>query len=296
MEKIKQLDCSIWEWLNQVESWACDTKKEISDILAMPNRNLNYKEISEKLVSQLKEYLKESWQKGFVVWVSGWIDSALVSTLCAMTWEKVTVMDLPIHQKNDEVNRANNHMNWLQQNFSNIERYSIDLTETFETFKKALPEISDETARYMAYVNSRSRLRAVTLYAIWNEKNAIVAWTGNKVEDYGIWFFTKYWDWAVDISPIWNLYKSEVYEMARFLWVNQEILNARPTDWLHPNGATDEDQIGCSYDELEWAMVQYDEWKRSNNFDWREKEVMEIYSKRHEVNAHKMVMPKVFEI
>jgi len=296
MEKIKSGESNLPKWIDQVNDSTSDTKKEVSEILAMPNRNLNYKLVSEKLVSQLKEYLKESWQKGFVIGVSGWIDSALVSTLCAMTWEKVTIMDLPIHQKSDEVNRASNHMDWLQKNFSNIERYSIDLTETFETFKKALPEISDETARYMAYVNSRSRLRAVTLYAIWNEKNAIVAWTWNKVEDYGIWFFTKYWDWAVDISPIWNLYKSEVYEMARFLWINDEILKARPTDWLHPNGATDEDQIGCSYDELEWAMVQYDEWKRSHNFDWREKEVMEIYSKRHEVNAHKMVMPKVFEI
>lgn len=296
METIKPLDCSIWQWLSQVESWACDTKEEVSTILAMPNRKLNYKEVSEKLVSQLKEYLKASWQKGFVVGVSWGIDSALVSTLCALTWEKVTVMDLPIHQKSDEVTRASNHMDWLQRNFENVDRFSIDLTETFETFKKALPEISDEVTRYMAYVNSRSRLRAVTLYAIWNERNAIVAGTWNKVEDYGIWFFTKYGDWAVDISPIWNLYKSEVYEMARFLWINDEILKARPTDWLHPNWATDEDQIGCSYDELEWAMIQYDEWKRNNDFEWRAKYVMEIYSKRHEVNAHKMKMPKVFEI
>ncbi|NVP17838.1 NAD(+) synthase [Candidatus Gracilibacteria bacterium] len=280
----------------------------------MPNRKLNYKEVSEKLVSQLKEYLKASGQKGFIVGVSGGIDSALVSTLCAMTGEKVTVMDLPIHQKNDEVNRANNHMNWLQENFPNIERYSIDLTETFETFKKALPGISDETTRYMAYVNSRSRLRAVTLYAIGNEKNAIVAGTGNKVEDYGIGFFTKYGDGAVDISPIGNLYKSEVYEMARFLGINDEILKARPTDGLHPNGATDEDQIGCSYDELEWAMNKHDEFmsiitsngimwndKKSNenfleSFSGRKKEVMKIYLSRHFASAHKMVIPKVFEI
>ncbi|MDD2908016.1 MAG: NAD(+) synthase [Candidatus Gracilibacteria bacterium] len=314
METIKQLDCSVGEGLNQVENGACSTKKEVSEILAMPNRKLNYKEVSQKLVSQLQEYLNASGQKGFVIGVSGGIDSALVSTLCAMTNEKVTVMDLPIHQKNDEVNRANNHMNWLQQNFSNVERYSIDLTETFETFKKALPEISDETARYMAYVNSRSRLRAVTLYAIGNERNAIVAGTGNKVEDYGIGFFTKYGDGAVDISPIGNLYKSEVYEMARFLGINDEILKARPTDGLHPNGATDEDQIGCSYDELEWAMNEHDEFisiitsngimwnnKKSNenfieSFSGRKKEVMKIYLSRHFANAHKMEMPKVFEI
>lgn len=205
-------------------------------------------------------------------------------------------------------------MDWLQQNFSNVERYSIDLTETFETFKKALPEISDETLRYMAYVNTRSRLRAVSLYAIGNEKNALVVGTGNKVEDYGIWFFTKYWDGAVDISPIGNLYKSEVYEMAKFLWVNESILQARPTDGLHPNGATDEDQIGATYDELEWAMEKHDEFIgiiTSNGLFWndknatnhfleslsgREKEVMKIYLSRHFANLHKMQMPKIFEI
>lgn len=301
-------------WIEQVSDNVLDTKNEINDILVMPNRNLNYKKVSEKLISQLKDYLKESWQKWFVVWVSWWIDSAVVSTLCAMTWEKLTVMDLPIHQKNDEVNRTSNHMDWLQKKFSNIERYSIDLTETFETFKKALPEINDEIVRYMAYVNSRSRLRAVTLYVIANEKNAIVVGTWNKVEDYWIWFFTKYWDGAVDISPIWNLYKSEVYEMARFLWINDEILKARPTDWLYPNWATDEDQIGCSYDELEWAMNEHKEfineitsnllmWNDKNatnlfieSFSWRKKEVIKIYLSRHFANIHKMKMPKVFEI
>lgn len=273
-----------------------ETKKDINNVLLMPNRNLDYQVVSEKLVSQLKEYLKNSWQKWFVVGVSGWVDSALVSTLCALTGEKTIVMDLPIHQRPDEVSRASKNMDWLQENYPNIERYSIDLTETFETFKKALPEISDETVRYMAYVNSRSRLRAVTLYAIWNEKNVIVAGTGNKVEDYGIWFFTKYGDGAVDISPIGNLYKSEVYEMARYLWVNQDILSARPTDGLHPTGATDEDQIGCTYDELEWAMVEYDAGKRATDFSGRDQYVMDIYARRHEINAHKMEMPKVFEI
>lgn len=187
-------------------------------------------------------------------------------------------------------------MDWLQGNFPNIERTSIDLTQTFEVFKQALPKIEDDTSRYMAYVNSRSRLRAVALYAVGNEHSCIVAGTGNKVEDYGIWFFTKYGDGAVDISPIGNLYKSEVYEMARYLWVNDDILAARPTDGLHPTGATDEDQIGCSYDELEWAMVEYDAGKRTADFSGRAQYVMDIYSRRHEINAHKMEMPKVFEI
>ena len=291
-----------------------ETNYRVDNILSMPDRNLNYKEVSEKLVLQLKEYLKESGQKWFVVWVSGWVDSALVSTLCAMTWEKLTVMDLPIHQRQEEVSRASNHMDWLQKKFSNVERFSVDLTQTFETFKKALPEIDDEITRYIAYVNTRSRLRAVSLYAIWNEKNHLVVWTWNRVEDYWVWFFTKYWDGAVDISPIWNLYKSEVYEMAKFLWVNDEILNARPTDGLHPDGATDEDQIWATYDELEWAMKEYDDFcftlvsnwlfwddKKATkrfieSFSWRKKEVMEIYLARHFANRHKMQMPKVFEI
>ncbi len=290
---------NIITWNNQVEIPGSgienETKQNVSSIM-MQSRNLNYKQVAEKLVIELKNYLQNSKQKWFVIWVSGWIDSVTVSTLCAMTWAKTIVMDMPIHQNQDEVNRASEHMTWLQTNFPNVERFSIDLTQTFETFKQALPTVDDEIVRYMAYVNSRSRLRAVTLYAIANENWLIVAGTWNKVEDYGIWFFTKYGDWAVDISPIWNLYKSEVYALARNLWVCESILQARPTDWLHPNWATDEDQIGCTYDELEWAMIEYDDWKRENDFEWRKKEIMKIYTQRHTVNAHKMQMPPVFEI
>lgn len=302
------------EWWNALEKDLDNVRYEVDDILLKINRNLNYEKSSQKLIRQLKNYLLESKQKWFVVWVSGWVDSALVSTLCALTWEKTIVMDLPIHQRQEEVSRASKHMDWLQKNFPNVQRYSIDLTQTFETFKKALPKVDDEIVRYMAYVNSRSRLRAVTLYAVWNEHNCIVAGTGNKVEDYGIWFFTKYWDWAVDISPIWELLKSEVYHMAKHLWVNEDILNARPTDWLHPDWATDEDQIWCSYDELEWAMYKHsefmsiitsnflpsdDENATKNFLEWfsgRKREVMEIYLNRHFANAHKMQMPRIFEI
>lgn len=289
------------------------TNVQVAQILQMPKRNLDYEKVANTLVTQLREYLEHSKQKWFVIGVSGWIDSALVSTLCAKTWFPTLVLDMPIHQAQAEVNRAYDHMTWLQNNFPNVERESVNLTSTFEEIKKALPTLSDETARYMAYVNTRSRLRAVTLYALGNEKNYLVAGTGNKVEDYGIWFFTKFGDGAVDISPIGNLYKSEVYALARHLGVIESILQARPTDGLHPNGATDEDQIGATYDELEWAMHEHDAFMQIlgehllwvhdikatqeflETFTGRAKEVMEIYLKRHFANAHKMEMPPVFK-
>lgn len=278
-----------------VASQVNETKDEVASLIMTP-RNLDYEKVTEKLVKQLSEYLEKSHQAGYVIWVSGGIDSAVVSTLCAMTGKKLVILDMPIHQATSEVTRAYEHINWLQGQYLNVESHKIDLTETFETFKKALPEVSDEMVRYMAYVNTRSRLRAVTLYAIWNEKSCLVAGTGNKVEDYGIWFFTKFGDWAVDLSPIGNLYKSEVYELAKYLWIVESIQKARPTDGLHPNGATDEDQIWATYDELEWAMVQYDSWKRVIDFEGRAAEVMKIYTQRHEINQHKMNMPPVFEI
>lgn len=273
-----------------------EAKNQVNSILQMTSRNLDYEKVSQNLVFQLKQYLKESRQNWFVVWVSWWIDSALVSTLCALTWEKTVLVELPIHQNLDEVSRAQEHITNLKSKHENIISKTIDLTQIFESFKVSLWETTNVDGRYLAEVNTRSRLRANALYAIWNENNLLVAWTWNKVEDYWIWFFTKFWDWAVDISPIWNLYKSEVRELSKYLWVCESIIKAKPTDWLHTNWATDEDQIWATYDELEWAMINYDNWKRSLDFSWREKEVMEIYTKRHEINSHKMQMPPIFEI
>lgn len=289
---------NIWD-LNNTQKSNLDlneAKNQVNNILQMTSRNLDYEKVSQNLVFQLKQYLKQSRQNWFVVWVSWWIDSALVSTLCALTWEKTVLVELPIHQNLDEVSRAQEHITNLKSKHENIISKTIDLTQIFESFKISLWEITNPDGRYLAEVNTRSRLRANALYAIWNENNLLVAWTWNKVEDYWIWFFTKFWDWAVDISPIWNLYKSEVREMAKYLWICESIIKAKPTDWLHTNWATDEDQIWATYDELEWAMVNYDNWKRSLDFLWREKEVMEIYTKRHEINFHKMEMPPIFEI
>jgi len=289
------------EWLSSAGTvtWSEVNEKvwEIVSWLKMESRNLDYPEVINSLVTQLKQYAEKAGVDSMVMWVSGWVDSWLVSTLAAKTGIRLIVAEMPIHQATAEVDRAQEHIAWLKENYDNVESMRVDLTETFETMKQALPEIeNEEVVRYMAYVNTRSRLRGNVLYAVANEHNGIVLGTGNRVEDYGIWFFTKFWDGAVDVSPIGELYKSEVREMARQLWVNTTISEAVATDGLHTTWATDEDQIGCTYDELEWAMVEYDEGKRTEDFDGRAREVMEIYTARHEGNTHKMEMPPVFEV
>ncbi len=259
--------------------------------LEAPVRDLNYPEIAKNISRWLWSY-----NKWLVVWVSGGIDSAVVSTLSAMSGQVLTALEMPIHQKTDEVSRAKAHIDWLQQKYTQVTRQVIDLTQVYDTMKALQYPGDTPESEYLSDVNLRSRLRAAQLYATANRKNSLVVGTWNKVEDYGIGFFTKFGDGAVDLSPIWELTKSEVYKLGRELGIHEDILNARPTDGLHPNGATDEDQIGASYDELEWAMWQYDMWKRGNNFTGRAAEVMKIYIERHEVNAHKMQMPPVFQI
>lgn len=262
-------------------------------ILQAPDRDLDYKKLAQDIPLWIHKMTLDKWT---VNGVSGWVDSAVVSTLTAMSGKLLTALELPIHQRGDEVDRAREHIQWLQSRFSNVTSQIIDLTGVYDAMKELQYPWDNAESEYLSDVNLRSRLRAAQLYATANRKNAMVMGTGNKVEDYGIGFFTKFGDGAVDLSPIWELTKSEVYKLWKELWISADILWARPTDGLHPNGATDEDQIGCSYDELEWAMVQYDEWKRTKDFDGRAREVMEIYTTRHEGNAHKMEMPPVFEL
>lgn len=279
--------------------------------LMMPARDLNYPLIAQDISTWIGEKSLDKW---LVAGVSGWIDSAVVSTLSAMSWKLLTSLELPIHQKTDEVSRASEHIDWLQSKFSNVTRQLIDLTQVYDAMKALQYDGDNDESEYLSDVNLRSRLRAAQLYATANRKNGMVVGTWNKVEDYGIWFFTKFWDGAVDISPIWELYKSEVYNLWKELGVSEDILNARPTDGLHPNGATDEDQIWCSYDELEWAMGQVDDYKDitagnmiswkdpetlrqfRSNFSWREREVIDTYLERHIGNAHKMEMPPVYSV
>ncbi len=252
--------------------------------------------VTKHIVSWLKEYATNAKINGFVVGVSGGIDSALTSTLCALTEMPVLCLEMPIHQSPNQVSRALNHVAWLQERHTNVHMTKVNLTPVFDSLVASFPAVRDEESRFMALANTRARLRMTSLYYFAALHGYLVAGTGNKVEDFGVGFFTKYGDGGVDLSPIADLLKSEVYEVAKYLGVNQEIIEAAPTDGLWGDSRTDEDQIGASYDELEWAMAQVDKGKTADDFNDREKRVMEIYTWRHNANKHKMVPIPVCEI
>ncbi|MGY8945700.1 MAG: NAD(+) synthase [Flavobacteriales bacterium] len=248
---------------------------------------MNSSKISKNIIDWLKKYIENSKTKGFVIGVSGGIDSALASTLCANTGLPTLCLDMPIFQNENEQNRATNHIKWLSSNFNNVSSKTIDLGMTFDSFIDSI-EGSNKTHNLLSLANSRSRLRMTTLYYFASLNNNLVVGTGNKVEDFGIGFYTKYGDGGVDISPIADLYKTEVFELAKYLKINNEILVAKPTDGLWDDERTDEDQIGASYNELEWAMKQKELGKNSLEFKGREKEVYDILSKLNKQNLHKM--------
>jgi NAD+ synthase len=252
--------------------------------------------VIDHIVNWLKDYAENAGMKGFVIGVSGGIDSAVTSTLCARTGLELLCLEMPIHQAPSQVNRALNHIGWLQDNYDKVSMTQVDLTPVFDGLIDALPKVDNEESRFMALANTRARLRMTSLYYFAALKKYLVAGTGNKVEDFGVGFFTKYGDGGVDLSPIADLMKSEVYEIGRFLGVNKEILEAAPTDGLWGDNRTDEDQIGASYDELEWAMKMQDEGKNSDDFEGREKEVMSIYLRLNRINQHKMSPIPVCEI
>jgi len=239
-----------------------------------------------KIVTWLKDYATKSNMKGFVVGVSGGIDSAVTSTLCAMTGFPVICVNMPLHQ--DEVlnSRSELQIRWLKDNYSNISEKVVDLSEVYDKLFEVVS--SDELGK----ANTQARLRMITLYAISSEYNHLVVGTGNKVEDFGVGFFTKYGDGGVDISPIADLMKSEVYEIARILKIPTEIQEAAPTDGLWNDGRTDEIQLKAAYNELEWAM-NYD---GSSDLSDREKEVLNIYNEHHQKNLHKMLPIPVCEV
>lgn len=248
------------------------------------------------IVQWLKDYATNAKMKGFVVGVSGGIDSAVTSTLCAKTGLDVLCLEMPIHQSSKQVSRANNHIDWLQEHYPNVQRQPVNLTSVFDSLIEVLPDVADEESRFMSLANTRARLRMTTLYYFAALRGYLVAGTGNKVEDFGVGFYTKYGDGGVDLSPIADLLKTEVYEIANYLGVNEEIIQAAPTDGLWGDNRTDEDQIGASYPELEWAMKMDEEGKAVTDFSGREKEVFTIFKKLNSANQHKMKPIPVCEI
>jgi len=242
--------------------------------------------LQNKISDWLNGYLNENNLETFVIGISGGIDSAVTSTLCAMTGKRTIVVTMPIHQNPEETQRGMNHIDWLKEKYPNVEQYNVELTESYERLRKDTPTLFHND---LSLANTKARIRMSTLYLIAGGSNGIVVGTGNKVEDFGVGFFTKYGDGGVDISPIADLMKSEVRELAKLLNINQEIIDAPPTDGLWGDERTDEQQIGATYEELEWAMNN-----PTLNTD-REKEVLEIYNKFHKQNKHKMVDIPIFK-
>lgn len=235
--------------------------------------------VRQKIVNWLKRYIQNSGMQGFVVGISGGIDSAVTSTLCAETGFPVLAVSMPIHQDPTLHNRSQVQKDWLSQKYTNVSVKNVDLSQIYDAFKRAV--VSSE----LGYANSKARLRMTTLYGLAASERLLVAGTGNKVEDFGVGFFTKYGDGGVDLSPIADLTKTEVYELAKEIGIPQEIQDAAPTDGLWDDGRQDEDQLGATYAELEWAMS----YNGSDSLTPRQKEVLNIYKKHHEANKHKML-------
>ena len=207
-----------------------------------------------------------------VIGISGGIDSSVTSTICALTGKKTIVLSMPIKQIKEQQNLSEKHKEWLKKNFKNVESYLVDLDKVFESFKKSLSKFDNEHG----FANSRARLRMVSLYQVAASNNGIVVGTGNKIEDFGVGFYTKYGDGGVDISPIADCTKSQIWEMGKNLGILKEIVEAQPTDGLWDDGRTDVNQLGMSYQELEEAM------KDSSNKN--HKKYLEIRKR----NLHKM--------
>lgn len=252
--------------------------------------------VIDHIVNWLKQYATDSGTNGFVLGISGGIDSAVVSTLCAKTGLRTLCVEIPIHQDPKQVSRAENHILDLKKKFANVTDIQVDLTQTFEQFKSALPHVEESPALHLSLANTRARLRMTTLYYFAGLHGYLVAGTGNKVEDFGVGFFTKYGDGGVDLSPIADLMKSDVYEIAKELGISEDIIQAPPTDGLFGDSRSDEEQIGASYDELEWAMKMDEQKKTEKEFVGREKEVFLIYKSRNQANRHKMTPIPVCEI
>jgi NAD+ synthase len=252
------------------------------------NRIIDYTHLSEEIQNWIINYVNKHNIKTLVIGVSGGIDSAVVSTLCAKTGIPTIAVGMPLNS-----NPKNTKLSELQLDFLStlgIKTVEYDLSKTFKSFEGLM---SDFFSSDLASANSKSRMRMMTLYHIATTMKGIVVGTGNKVEDFGVGFYTKYGDGGVDISPIADLYKTEVRELGRHLGVPQEIINAIPTDGLWDDDRNDEQQIGATYDELEWVM-EYGLNKQS--YTEKEFKVLQIYQNFNEKNKHKMVPIPIFDL
>ena len=235
---------------------------------------MNSKEKVKYISNWIKTYVDKMPTKAnsLVIGISGGIDSSVSSTLSAMTGLKTIVLTMPIKQKENQHDLSLKHQNWLVQNYKNVEAHTISLDKLFETFSSTLNKFDNEHG----YANSRARLRMTTLYQVAAANKGIVVGTGNKVEDFGVGFYTKYGDGGVDISPIADCNKTEVWELGKELGILKEIIDAPPTDGLWDDGRTDEGQLGFNYNELEDAMINPDSPHRAE------------YEKIRKQNLHKM--------
>jgi len=233
---------------------------------------MNSKEKIDYISNWIKNYAVKNSFDSLTIGISGGIDSAVTSTLCAMTNLKTFVVSMPILDHQVLNKRGENHIKWLKENFNNTVNFETNLSEVFKSFQSVLKNNNSEHG----YANSQARLRMTTLYQIAASNNGIVVGTGNKVEDFGIGFYTKYGDGGVDISPIADCLKTEIWEMGKTLKINQEIIEAPPTDGLWTDGRTDEQQVGLSYEEIEEAMLNENSVNRQKYLDIRKK------------NTHKM--------
>ena len=246
-----------------------------------PKQRINH------ITEWIKSYATKHKIKTLVVGVSGGIDSAVVSTLCARAGLYTIAVSMPIRQSAHTHDLSVRHGQWLKDQFELVDHYVIDLTPAFEQFETATRVFSDE----LAYANSRARLRMVALYQLAQANNGLVVGTGNKVEDFGVGFFTKYGDGGVDISPIGDCYKTEVWAMGQELGVMQEIIDAEPTDGLWSDGRTDEDQLGMTYPELEQAMrldPLHDDEIEIRSLNRQQKSRLKRYREIRARNMHKM--------
>jgi NAD+ synthase len=245
-------------------------------------------DLVEHIVNWLKTYAENSGLNGFTIGVSGGIDSAVTSTLCAKTGKKTIALNMPIYQAAAQVSRSANHIAWLEKAHPHVTGIDVELTPIFAQLEASFPrEIQDD----LTMANTRSRLRMTTLYAFASHHRLLVAGTGNKVEDFGVGFYTKYGDGGVDLSPIADLMKSQVYAIGKYLGIHPDILTAPPTDGLWADDRTDESQIGATYGELEWAMTYAAAQKtpgQPENLNDRQREVLSIYHKFNAANQHKM--------